>query len=94
MWYRSKFRREPDYSELLNELAKTPAERQQLLQGYFEPTEAEREEGRKEPTAAHRAIAALAARGFVRVIITTNFDRLMERALSAEWERCRTLAAG
>ena len=83
-WYRSKFRREPDYSELLNELAKTPAERQQLLQGYFEPTQAEREEGRKEPTAAHRAIAALAACGFVRVIITTNFDRLMESALSAE----------
>ena len=68
----------------MNELAKTPAERQQLLQGYFEPTQAEREEGRKEPTAAHRAIAALAARGFVRVIITTNFDRVMESALSAE----------
>ena len=82
-WYRGTFGRDPDYSELLNELAKTPAERQQLLQDYFEPTVAEREEGRKEPTAAHRAIATLAARGFVRVIITTNFDRLMESALSA-----------
>ena len=82
-WYRGKFGREPDYSEMLDELAKTPAARQQLLQEYFEPTVVEREEGRKEPTAAHRAIAALAARGFVRVIVTTNFDRLMESALSA-----------
>ena len=82
-WYTTKFEREPDYSDLLDGLAKTPAERQQLLQQYFEPTEAEREEGQKEPTAAHHAIAALAARGFIKVIITTNFDRLMENALSA-----------
>src|SRR5262249_10935310 len=30
---------------------------------------------------AHRAIAQLAAKGAVRVILTTNFDRLTERAL-------------
>lgn len=33
------------------------------------------------PGAAHRAIAQLAKRGLIRVILTTNFDRLMERAL-------------
>lgn len=33
------------------------------------------------PSAAHRAIAQLVARGAVRVILTTNFDRLTERAL-------------
>ena len=63
-------------------LAKTSAERQQLLRAYFEPNDQEREEGEKEPTAAHRAIAALAAQGFIRVIITTNFDRLVETALT------------
>ena len=35
------------------------------------------------PTAAHKAIAELVAAGFVRVIVTTNFDRLIEQALEA-----------
>ena len=81
-WYRNRFGQEPDYSELLDQLAPTPAERQQLLRSYFEPHEDEREEGLKQPTSAHRAIAQLAAKGFIRVIITTNFDRLMETALN------------
>ena len=83
-WYRSKFEKEADYSDLLNELAKTPAERQQLLRGYWEPNSQEREEGEKQPTAAHRALAALAARGFIKIILTTNFDRLVETALRDE----------
>jgi len=62
-WYREKFGREPDYSEILAAVAKTPAERQQLLRSYWEPTEQEREEGAKLPTAAHRAIAALVSQG-------------------------------
>ena len=82
LWYRKKFGREADYSALLDELAKTPAERQQLLRRYWEPNDREREEGEKQPTAAHRAIAALAAQGFIRVILTTNFDRLVETALT------------
>lgn len=81
-WYLEKFGKTPDYSELLNALAKTPAERQQLLRAYWEATPEEREEGAKLPTQAHRAIAELVAQGFVKVIITTNFDRLMETALA------------
>jgi hypothetical protein len=68
---------------LLDHLAKSPPERQQLLRSYFEPDEDEREQGLKLPTKAHRAIADLVSRGYVRVIITTNFDRLMEQALEA-----------
>ena len=81
-WYVEKFDKEASYSDLVNEVARTQAERQQLLRGYFEPTEEEREEGAKAPTAAHRAIAALAAKGFIKVIVTTNFDRLVETALN------------
>lgn len=82
-WYREKFDKEADYSDLLDELSKTPSERQQLLRAYLEPNDQEREDGEKQPTAAHHAIAAMAAhtQGFVRVIVTTNFDRLTERAL-------------
>lgn len=83
-WYRQATGNAPDYSALLDAVAKTPAERQQLLRPYFEPTEDERAEGAKAPTKAHRAIARLAKLGYVRVIITTNFDRLLEVALQDE----------
>ena len=83
-WYRNKFEKDADYSDLLDELAKTPAERQQLLRLYWEPNNQEREEGEKQPMAAHRALAALVARGFIKVILTTNFDRLVETALTDE----------
>ena len=81
-WYREKFEQEANYSDLLDALAKTPEERQQLLRVYWEPNDSEREEGEKKPTAAHRAIAALAVQGFIKVIITINFDRLVETALN------------
>ena len=83
-WYLEKFGNDPSYSNILNEVAKTATERQQLLRPYWEPTDEERQEGSKQPTRAHRALAALASRGFVKVIITTNFDRLMELALRDE----------
>lgn len=83
-WYNEKFGKDPDYSDLLDKLAKTAPERQQLIRGYLEPTEEERADGVKAPTPAHRAIAKLVAQGYVRVVITTNFDRLMEKALEAE----------
>ena len=83
-WYLEKFGKEASYSDLLNDVARTQAERQQLLRAYFEPTDEEREEGAKAPTAAHRAIAGLAVKGFIKVIITTNFDQLLETALRDE----------
>ncbi|MBU0568916.1 SIR2 family protein [bacterium] len=80
-WYVEKFGKEPDYSKLLEDLAKPPTERSYLLRPYFEPNEEEKEQGLKTPTEAHKAIAKLVAGGYVRVIITTNFDRLLEKAL-------------
>lgn len=80
-WYENAFESEPEYSKLLNELAKTPAERQRILRSYFEPTGDEIEQGVKSPTKAHRAIARLMASGYVRLVLTTNFDRLLERAV-------------
>ncbi|MFE0418327.1 SIR2 family protein [Streptomyces tendae] len=78
-WWRKQFDEELGYSRLLAEAAPTQAARQALLAGYFEPEDGE--DTGKEPTAAHRAIARLVKRGDIRVILTTNFDRLMERAL-------------
>ena len=83
-WYLKNFDEEPNYSKLLEAVAKSKSERQKLLRSYFEPNEEERENGLKIPTLGHKAIAKLVAGGYVRVIITTNFDRLIEDALREE----------
>jgi hypothetical protein len=83
-WFEKTFGEYPDYAKLLDEVAKSPVERSQLLKIYFEPNEDEREQGLKVPTEAHRAIAELAAKGYIKVIITTNFDRLIEKALDEQ----------
>lgn len=80
-WFKIKYKADPNYSKLLDEIAKTSAERQQLLREYFEPNDDERSRGIKLPSTAHKAIAKIVAAGYVRVILTTNFDRLMEEAL-------------
>jgi hypothetical protein len=80
-WFKTTFGEDPDYSNILDALAKSPTERQQMLRSYFEPSDEEREQGLKKPTAAHKAIAQLVRGGYVRVILTTNFDRLLEQSL-------------
>lgn len=81
-WFGKKYGAEPDYSEVMSKLATTPELRRNLLEQYFtvrdEVTGARHEHA---PTPAHRAVAKLVQRGLVRVIVTTNFDRLMENAL-------------
>jgi hypothetical protein len=47
-WYRTQFGGEPDYSGILNEVAKSSTERGKLLRGYFEPSDEERDEGKKQ----------------------------------------------
>ncbi len=81
-WYQETYGEEPDYSRLLDALSTTPLERSQIIKRFIEPTEEEREVGVKQPTLAHRSIASLVAKGYVKVIVTTNFDRLLETALA------------
>lgn len=77
-WYRDKYGKEPAYSEMLDALASTAAERRAILHAYID---AQPGDESRTPTKAHKAIAQLVASGLVRVIITTNFDRLIENAL-------------
>lgn len=80
-WYRETTGEEPDYSSVVGELGLSRDERRSILDTYIEPTDEDRREGRKVPTRAHFAIADLVRAGYVRVIVTTNFDRLIENAL-------------
>lgn len=83
-WYKDKYQYPASYSSLLKEIVGTPTERVQLMKPFFEPDDKEKELGWKTPTKAHIAIARLAKRGYVRVVLTTNFDRLLEKAFESE----------
>jgi len=83
-WFMKEYGEDPDYSNILGKLAKTSSERVNLLKKYFEPTEEEIEQKHKQPSVAHRAIARLIKKGYIKVVITTNFDRLLEKALIDE----------
>jgi hypothetical protein len=78
-WWKNQGRPEPRYDTLLSDVAKTDGARRALLRGYFDPPPGQG--GPIRPTAGHQALAQLGASGRVRVILTTNFDRLIERAL-------------
>jgi hypothetical protein len=62
------------YSSLLDLIAPDAATRRELLADYFKGVK---------PGPAHERLADLAASGALRVFVTTNFDRLLERALEA-----------
>lgn len=80
-WYEDTFQSSPDYSDLIERLEpKVPGQRN-MLRGYFEQKNDAGESVPTPPSAAHQAVARLCQAGYIRVILTTNFDRLMEHAL-------------
>jgi hypothetical protein len=83
-WYKLYYKEDPDYSKILERISPTQTERNAILRSYFEPTQEEREQQLRVPTLAHKAIASLVKDGYVKVIITTNFDRLLEVALEEQ----------
>lgn len=83
-WYEEKFHKQPSYSEILMELGLTANERRTFLHRYIDPTPAEAKAGKKRPTSAHKAIARLVRDSYIRMIVTTNFDRLIENAIRDE----------
>ncbi|MGN6760779.1 MAG: SIR2 family protein [Leifsonia sp.] len=76
-WYETRFAEKASYDLVLKRLAPTTYERQPLLRKQFETFDDEP----VNPSPAHKAIADLARLDAVKVIITLNFDRLIETAL-------------
>lgn len=83
-WYTERFGVEPTYEAVLEKLAPSQHERQKLLQGFFTRSDEDVAAEKKLPTPAHRAIARLVRAGAVRVIVTLNFDHLIEQAIREE----------
>lgn len=80
-WYEETYEEPATYENLIEGLARTQTERRKLLEEFFEPSDAEAERGEKQPTDAHQSIAWLVDNGYIDVILTTNFDQLIEKAL-------------
>jgi hypothetical protein len=94
-WYRARHGARPNYIGLLAEAAGTSPGAPRLPSGHFETAAAPSGAVSKcrRPTPAHRALAALVASGqLAPVVLTTNFDRLLELALARAGVRC-TVAA-
>lgn len=82
-WYRQKFGTEPTYDQLLAHMTSSKTDRARILAGYIEPTAQDLAEEKKVPQAGHRAVARLVRNGYIRVIVTTNFDHLLEQAIQS-----------
>ena len=82
-WYEENYGKQLTYSSVIEDVAPLPHERQALLQRYFESAgDDDQASVPIPPSAAHRAIAQLVALGIIRVVVTMNFDRLFEQALT------------
>lgn len=73
-WLSETGRAEMGYSEVLELIAPDAASRRDYLAKHFEGVA---------PEQTHERLADLAARGLIKVFVTTNFDRLLEHALQA-----------
>jgi hypothetical protein len=73
-WLRETGREALKYSDILQLISPDPATRRDYLAKHF---------GGIEPGPTHERLAELAARGLIKVFVTTNFDRLLEHALQA-----------
>ena len=80
-WFAITTGSEATYDRVLAAVTTSSEERIGILRRYFEPSAEEAEQGLKIPSAGHVALAHLIQAGLIRVVLTTNFDRLVERAL-------------
>jgi hypothetical protein len=87
-WYEAKYGEHPTYSRLIEGLGLTIAERQALITGFLSDDKGDP----RRPAPAHHAVARLMRGGWVRVVVTTNFDRLLETALSEAGVNATVLA--
>lgn len=84
-WYKETHdSKAPTFTSLFDELARSKEDRTAILRPYFEPKDKGGKLLKVEPTPAHLSIARLVRDGVISLIITTNFDPLLEEAIRKE----------
>jgi NAD-dependent SIR2 family protein deacetylase len=72
-WYKGNYNQEVSFQNVLIQTTNNKDEKRNLIYDAFCD---------KEPTKTHKVIAKLIKAGIVQAVVTTNFDRLIEQALS------------
>lgn len=80
-WFVSEFKEPRTFDKLMAELGIEEENRRETLQPFILPTDDDGNTLPVEPTPAHRMIAELVKDKIVSLIITTNFDHLLERVI-------------
>lgn len=83
-WFEEAFGEPATFQRLMKELGISEENRKDGLKKFIYRTDENGDPVPGIPTEAHRAIARLVKSGTISLIITTNFDTLMEEALKAE----------
>ncbi|WP_160329508.1 SIR2 family protein [Methanofollis ethanolicus] len=83
-WFKDTFGEPATFQRLMRELGISEENRKDGLKKFIYKTDDDRNPLSGIPTEAHRAIARLVKSAMISLIITTNFDTLMEEALKAE----------
>ncbi|BBL69063.1 SIR2 family protein [Methanoculleus chikugoensis] len=83
-WFEEAFGEPATFQHLMKELGISEANRKDGLKKFIYRTDVNGGPAPGTPTEAHRVIARLVKSGRISLIITTNFDTLMEEALKAE----------
>jgi len=83
-WFEETFEEPAKFQRLMKELGISEENRKDGLKKFIYRTDENGTPVPGIPTEAHRAIARLVKSGMVSLIVTTNFDTLMEEALRAE----------
>jgi hypothetical protein len=83
-WFKDTFGEPATFQRLMKELGISEGNRKDGLKRFIYQTDEDGNPVPGVPTEAHRAIARLVKSGMISLIITTNFDPLMEEALKGE----------
>jgi len=83
-WFEEAFGEPATFQRLMKELGISEENRKDGLKKFIYRTDENGDPVPGIPTEAHRVIARLVKSGTISLIITTNFDTLMEEALKAE----------
>lgn len=92
-WFKDTFGEPANFELLLNKLGIDTENRSEGIQSFFLPSDETGNPVQVNPTKAHSEIAKFVKAGMVSMIITTNYDTLLEEALRNEGVSCDVITS-